>query len=667
VAATGFGAAALRTSEMQPHFLTASLSGAMVTGRVTQIEPLPSGERLTLAPAYIGKPASLADAIPLHLQITVLTATDDLQPGDWARLRADLHPPSGPAAPAAFDFRRQAFFAGIDGVGFSYTARQADPPVDLGTTTETRWLNDWADRLRQHIAQRISDILPADSAALSIALVVGNQTALRKADMSAMRDSGLSHLLSISGLHISLAAGIMFVSCRFILALFPWLALRVATKKWAAILALLGAAFYALLAGAAEPSLSGSVVPTQRSLVMTLIVFTAILLDRSPISLRLVAWSAVLLLLWQPESLIGPSFEMSFAAVFALIAGFEALRPHLLSIRRRLSSPPVDMVGRLLGYGGFALFWLFSLMLSSVIATLATAPYGLFHFDRLQVYGVAANMLAVPLTGIWLMPAAVLALLTMPLGLDAPFWHLLGWGCDVILWIGRSVQHWPQAVMAVPLMPAWGVLTASAGLIWVCLGHGWNRAIGLLGFVAMVLSMATIRQPDILLSESGRLVAVQDPSGQLVVSSNRIERRVRETWLHRRAQTKSDTFDYLSDQAKWIACDYADDCRLQVAGHQIVFDLGRVPSDVSCDASDIVIVPQRRIRCGNSNRTAPLVIDQRNLPQLGAVAIYLDQGSIIMETTAQTIGQRPWSAFYKSDSSGQDDDATDDGEPEAAQ
>lgn len=672
VVSIGFAAGCLRTREMKPHFLTEQMSGVMVMGRIAQVEPLPTGARLTIDPAYLGKSAA-SDAIARRLQITVLTVSDNLQPGDWVRLRADLHPPSGPATPGAFDFRRQAFFAGVDGVGFTYTARPARPGESWSDLGATSGLDDWADRLRQRIADRIEEILPGESGALAIALVVGNQTALRKADMSAMRDSGLSHLLSISGLHISLAAGLMFVSCRFLLALCPWLALRIATKKWAAVLALMGATFYAILAGAAEPTLSGSVVPTQRSLVMAFIAFSAILLDRSPISLRLVAWSAAALLLWQPDSLIGPSFQMSFAAVFALIAGFDALRPHLQRIRQYLAAPPADFAGRLIGYGGHGFFWLFSLVLSSLIASLATAPFGLYHFDRLQIYGIAANMLAVPLTGIWLMPAAVLALLLMPIGLDAPFWHLLGWGCDVILWIGRSVQHWPQAVIAVPAMPSWGLLAASTGLIWICLARGRIRLVGLTGAVIMMLSIVTLRQPDILLSESGRLIAVQDKAGQLVVSSNRTERRIRETWLHQRAQMKSDTFGYLNGQADWLSCAYADDCRVQVAGHRIIFDLGRVPSDIACSDGDIIIVPQRRIYCdGSGSSSTPIIIDQRNFMQSGATAIYLEPssvgpGSARIETAARSIGRRPWSAFNPHASTEEGDDLADDAEPEAAQ
>lgn len=644
VIAMGFAAACLRTASMTPHFLDRAMQAVPVMGRIAQIEPLPAGARLTLAPATLERRASADGAAMLKLQVTALTGTDDLQPGDWVRLRADLHPPSGPAAPGAFDFRRQAFFSGVDGIGFSFAARKVSMPMDAAAAPQPNPLSGWADRLRQRIGQRIAQVLPDEGGALAIALVVGNQTAMRKADMSAMRDSGLSHLLSISGLHISLAAGLVFFCSRFLLALIPWLALRIAGKKWAAVLGLLGATFYAVLAGAADPSLAGSVVPTQRSLFMVLIAFSAILLDRSPISLRLVAWSAVILLLWRPESLIGPSFQMSFAAVFALIACFEALRPQLTALRQYLSARPADTAGRFLGYGGFVLFWLFSLMLSSMIASLATAPFGLYHFDRLQIYGIAANMVAVPLTGFWLMPAAVMALLLMPLGLDAPFWHLLGSGCDAVLWIARGVQHWPHAVLGVSAMPGWGLLAASAGLIWICLARGWHRAIGLAGVAAMMLSMATMATPDILLSESGRLIALRDPARQLTVNSNRIEKRVRETWLRQQGQVKSATFIALAGQAGWLSCSYDDDCRAEIGGRVIRFDLGRVPGDISCAGIDIIIVPQRRIACREAAEPA-LVIDQGDMARTGAVAFYIKGTSLRMETAAEAVGRRPWSAY----------------------
>ena len=552
-----------------------------------------------------------------------------------------------PSIPGGYDFRRQAFFDGLDGTGFAFSLRQLTSataetvPVAQDMAAVLESYDDWADALRLKIGRRIAEILPESSGALAIALVVGNQTALRKDDLVAMRDSGLAHLLSISGLHISLAAGLVFFTTRFLLALIPWLALRVPIKKWAAVMALGGAGFYAVLAG--------STVPTQRSVLMAAIAFGAILLDRSPISLRLVAWSAIGLLLWRPDSVTGASFQMSFAAVFALIAVFDALRRPLLSLRQTVTAPPADVAGRVFSWAGIALFWVLTLVLSSLIASLATAPFGLYHFNRLQLYGIAANMLAVPITGFLIMPAAVMALLLMPFGLDAPFLWLLGAGCDVVLWIAHQVQSWPQAVTAVPAMPVWGLIAAASALIWLCLGKGWTRGLGLIGVGLMVLSILAVRPPDILISGSGRLIALRGPDGQLVVSSNRTERLARETWLRRAAQEKSITFDRLPADQTWITCRYFDNCIATLAGRRIVFDLGRVPEPVDCTA-DLVIVSQRRIDCADGaarGQGRSLMIDRRFTQQSGAMTLRFEGERAVLETVADAIGDRPWSAFSK--------------------
>ncbi|MDY0883043.1 ComEC/Rec2 family competence protein [Dongia soli] len=631
----GFADMTYRTLSATPHMLAEDLPGAYVSGRVARTEPLPNGLRLTLSPAFLGHDAEDDGAEPFSLRITVLRPVGDIVPGDWVRLRADLRPPSPPPAPGAYDFRRQAFFDGLDGTGFAFRAFKQESAEGRQATSFFDTYDDWADTLRQRIGDRISAVLPGPPGALAIALVVGNQTALRKADLDAMRDSGLAHLLSISGLHISLAAGLMFFSTRFLLALFPWLALRAPIKKWAAVMALAGAFFYAILAGAT--------VPTQRSVIMTGIVFGAILLDRSPISLRLVAWSAIMLLLWQPESLIGPSFQMSFAAVLALVAVFDALRQPLLSLRRRVTAPPADIGGRVLSYGGQGLFWLATMVLSSLAASLATAPFGLYHFNRLQFYGIAANMLAVPITGFLIMPAAVIALLLMPLGLDGPALHVLGWGCAAVLWVAHTVQDWPQAVTAIPTMPSWGLIAATTGFLWLCLGKGKARALGLAGFALMVISIFIQPVPDVFISASGRLLAMRGPDGQLGVSSNRSEKLVRETWLRRVGQDKSATFEKLATTQNWISCSYPDMCEGEIAGRRFFFDLGRVPSPVDCTAADLIIVPQRWVRCPPGN--AATIIDRRIFRSSGAMTLRIENGAVQIDSVAASIGKRPWSAY----------------------
>jgi hypothetical protein len=195
-------------------------------------------------------------------------------------------------------------------------------------------------------------------------------------------------------------------------------------------------------------------------------------------------------------------------------------------------------------------------------------------------------------------------------------------------------------------MSTWGLLAASMGLVWLCLGNGWNRLAGLLGVVAMLLAIITNRHPDILLSESGRLLAIQDPAGQLVVSSNRTERRIRDTWLRRQAQSKSASFEQTAQQMNWLSCTYADSCQVQIKNRKVVFDLGRIPSEIACGSNDVTIVPQRRIACsGPGDSSGHVVIDLRNVTDTGAIAIFIDAHALRIDTTAQSVGKRPWSAF----------------------
>ena len=259
-------------------------------------------------------------------------------------------------------------------------------------------LGVWLAELRQSITDRILTQLPGETGAVAAALMTGYQTAVPEPVMAAMRDSGLAHLLSISGLHIGLVAGLLFVGLRRALALIPPLALAHPIKKWAAGAALIGAFGYLLL--------SGAPVPTQRAFLMTGLMLVAVLLDRRAISMRSVAWAACAILLITPEALVGASLQMSFAAVVALVAAYEGTRDYRM--RQRIGSGPLRRAG----------LYVAGIALTSVVATLATAPYSVFHFNRLALYGVVANVLAVPLTGLWVMPWAVAAFLLMPFGLE---------------------------------------------------------------------------------------------------------------------------------------------------------------------------------------------------------------------------------------------------------
>ena len=345
-----------------------------------------------------------AEKAPDAVRVRLRGAQPTIRPGDGIRVRAVLTPPP-PAVPGAYDFQRQAYFDGLGAVGYSVGGAtvlplgEERPSVDVGL---------WFARLRAVVAERVRAHLDGATAAVTIALLNGEQRAIPERVMVAIRDSGLAHLLSISGLHIGLVAGIVMFAVRGALALVPPLALRFPIKKWAAVVSVFAAGAYTLLAAAP--------VPSQRSFLMIAVVLLAMLVDRQGLSMRLLAFAALAVLCTQPEAMLGPSFQMSFAAVLALMSAYKFVRAHRPAAGERPSP------------GRRALVYPAGVLLSTLIAGTATAPFAAYHFNRFQVYGIAANMLAVPVTGFWIMPWAVLAMLLMPFGLEGMALTPLSWG-----------------------------------------------------------------------------------------------------------------------------------------------------------------------------------------------------------------------------------------------
>ena len=443
----GFTGAKYRTLSVDAPVLAARTGPAMVSGQVVKVEPKPGGPRITLADVAVRRLD--ADETPRRVRIRLRDSQGRVAPGDWISIAAILMPPPAPSAPGAFDFPRHAFFKGLGAVGFAVgRVRHAEAPEGKGQGSFALWLST----LRQGIYRRITQSLGGTVGAVAAALMTGIRGAIPEEVMEAMRASGLAHLLAISGLHIGLVTGVLFFAIRGILAALEPIALRFAIKKWAALGALLGAFAYLLVTGAT--------VPTQRAFLMAAMVLSAIMLDRTAISMRLVAWAALIVLLIAPESLLGASFQMSFAAVIALVAGYEAVRVPF---------------GRWRAHGGWwrlPLIYLLGVGLTTIIAGSATTPFVIFHFNRFSAFGLAANLLAVPVTALWIMPWATVAYILMPLGLEGVALAPMGWGIEAVIAIAREVAGWPGSVTLVPAMPVSGIALVAAGGLWLCL---WRR------------------------------------------------------------------------------------------------------------------------------------------------------------------------------------------------
>jgi competence protein ComEC len=557
------------------------------------------------------------------MRVKTVVAQPELRIGQKVGGVATLSAPGGPAEPGAFNFRRQAFFDDLGATGFGYgRLKILKEPEDGRFGGVAMEIADRIHATRAAIAQRIRSQLPEATGAVAIALTVGDQTALRAADINAMRDSGLAHLMSISGLHIGIAAGLFFFGLRFALAFVPWITLRYPVKKWAAVLAIVAAALYAGLAGWTPP--------TQRSLLMTGIALLAIILDRSPISLQLVAWAAALILVFQPETLLGASFQMSFAAVFALVVVFDRLAPWLAA-RRQSWGEGASWDAKLFAVIGNAMLWLAATIMTSFVAGLATLPFAVFHFDRLSNYGVFANAIAVPLTAFWIMPTAALSLLLMPFGLEGWALQAMGWGCDLLLWVAHWVADWPGAIAVLPAMPTVALPIVALGLLWLGMARGRWRAFGAAAIVVAIVSAWMVPRPDILVSPSGKLLAFRTPDNHLMLSSNRAERLVRETWLRRNGQIRFDDIGDLDGAETWLRCDEAA-CDYQGRVRVLLSD-----APAPCGDSALVIVP-RAVAVGCPEFT----IDQARLAARGAHAVYLKPDRIEIVDAASGIGKRPW-------------------------
>ncbi|MDO9712085.1 ComEC/Rec2 family competence protein [Paracraurococcus lichenis] len=604
--ALGFAAAAWQAGR-QPPMPDLPRGATLVAARVAAVELLPEGQRLTL------EAARLDGGAPLARQIRVRLKTEDParpQPGDTVRLRALVRPPAPPAHPGAWDFQRAAWFSGLGGSGFALGRAEVTPGEAGGPALAT---------LRAAIEARVTAAIPGPAGAVAAALLTGGQSAIPPVDLAAMRDSGLAHLLSVSGLHIAIVMGVSFAVLRLLLVLSPWLALRVPAKAVAAVAALGVGGLYLLLTGAA--------VPMQRSFAMAALATLALLTGRRALSLRAWALAAAAVLLVQPAAVLGASFQMSFAAVLALIAGWEWLRPRLPR-----AGPGRARWRRRLALAGFGV------VATSILAGAATTPFGLHHFGRLQLYGVAANALAVPITSALVMPAGMAAVALMPFGLEGLALAPMGWGVEAILAVARWVAGWPGAALAVAPIPAWGLGLCAFGMLWLCLWLTPMRLLGVPLILAGLASGAWQRPPDILVSADARLIGLRDGEGLAIQRLSGASGLTRETWLRLFGAAEAAALPREgTSEGGAIACRPAA-CTLRPdPGGPAAVLLRTGPAAEAC-AGAALVVSAEPVR----GRCAAQVIDRFAVWRNGAHAVWLERDGVRMLSDRAARGARPW-------------------------
>lgn len=613
--ALGFAAAKLRAQWVQAPILERQLGAAELRGFVELVEPRATrGARITLRVSHL---AGLdAEHRPRRVRIRVNTVPPGLKPGDAIKLRAILAPPALPALPGDYDFARAAWFQGLGGVGYAMAAPVLDR--DAGPAPLSLRVSAAIERVRQAIGARVLAGLPGETGAIANALVTGERGGISQATNDAFRDSGLFHILSISGLHMTVIAGAVFLSIRLLLAAVPPVALLFPIKKWAAVVAVVAALGYLLI--------SGSTSATIRSWIMISLMFLAVLLDRPAVALRNVALAALAILIAFPESVFDVGFQMSFAAVVALVATFEELRERARQRREALFNG--TLLRGLLFFGG--------IVLTTLVASIAVAPFAAYHFHKTQQFAVLANLIAIPICNLIVMPGALLTLVLMPFGAETiPLW-LMGKGIEGMVWCAYTVADLPGAVGRIPAIPEVAFALMVIGGLWFLLWRTRWRVIGLMLAAAGLAVAPALPRPDILIGRDGQLVAIRTADERLSalpVSGSTYELQ---RWLEHDGDARTAREAIRQDTYR---CD-ALGCTATIKGQlvAVAHHPGAVADD--CSRAKLLILNFPKPRGCQATGT---VIDFFELREKGTHAVYVDGGVLSVTTVADMRGDRPWS------------------------
>ena len=588
----GFGmlASAWRVERVDAPQIVAGLAPSLVTGRVIQYDLAAKGARVVLDHVLVeGVPAA---ETPREIRLRLTRYSAPPPPGATIMVKAMLMPPPGPAAPGTHDFHRDAYFDGIGGSGFA-VGRPQLLEADSGKPLVLEVLRQ---RITGHIAAALGS---TPAAAIANAYLTGERGLIDEATADDMRNSGLAHLLAISGMKVGLVAVLVFAAIRLLAALLPRVTSHVSGRKAGAVGGIAAAIGYTLLAAAPIPAL--------RSVLMTGMSMGAILVDRQSFSLRLAAVAASIVIIWQPDSVLGASFQMSFAAVMTLIAFYEAFQHRIAGFYR--------------GAGRVRRLWLdlWKIVLTTLVATLVTSPLALFHFQQEANYSLPANALAIPLNDFWIMPCALLAILLMPFGLDRWPLQAMGQGIEVMLRIAHRVAGWPGAITQTPLLPASSLLLCLFGLYWLIIWRRNWRWLGLIPIVAGSIVACLTVPAQIMIDADARRVAVRLSDGRLAVNAIAKRDFTIDSWQRLAGGDKAVLFAAVQDP--WLQCGDGY-CFYQPADRQaVVVLLSAAAAESQCQADRIVISMVRlQVNC-----LASRLIDPEFLAAEGATSLRFEK------------------------------------------
>jgi competence protein ComEC len=628
---TGLMSASWRTARVAAPVLD-RIRVVTLEGYIEEMDFRRTGARFLLRPERAEGLA--ADALPFRVRLT-LRRTPPFEAGTYVRVKARLLPPARASLPGGYDFARDAWFARIGAVGnvlgrmdIVGAPHQPDPLLALAMAI---------DRGRNALAARVDAIVGGDAGAIAAAMVTGKRDLLSDTAKDIIREAGIFHIITISGVQMTLVAGIFFVGLRRLLAMSKTLALRYPIKKWAAAAAIAGAILYDVM--------TGSRVGTERALFMTVIMLGAVLMDRQAFSMRNLAFAAMLVIALEPEALLGASFQLSFAAVAALVAVYEARGAAALHGDRHEFGrrPPYHKLS------SAARVWAFikeklghspaALLFATFCATSATASFMAYDFHELSPYVLIGNPLTLTIIELFAVPGALIGTMLYPLGLDAFVWHYVGAGIHFILWVARGIGSLPGSSLHVGAFAPWSIVFLTFAVLSAVIWRTRLLRASAIPFALIGLyGAATGPSFDLAVASTGDALALRGGDGQLTILGRRPSLFAAEQWLRADADPRAARQAIEADACDKVGCvGYLKDGRAV----SLVFDKAGFAED--CQRADVLVTPLR----APPGCAAPLVIDRDRLTETGAMALNAQDGGFRIATARVAGEDRPWSRAPK--------------------
>jgi competence protein ComEC len=592
----GFIACVIRTQTVYAPTIHHKLENIWINGQISEIQLAERGGRITLTNLFVRELSKKQT----HKKIKIISnsSLEQFTVGDKVVFMGTLMAPAAPMVPAGFDYQRFAYYQQIGGTGFALSKiiLKSKPPLEA----------HFIEKIRQKIIARINHTMPQPAASIASGMLVGDSSYLKQKVYQQVKAVGIAHVIAISGMHMVVIVGIIFLSTRQLCTYSQFLSINYNLKKLSAIWAIIGSFFYLILAG--------NPVSAQRAYLMSTMILLSVLFDRYNNPLNSMAIACTIILLITPEALLNPSLQMSVASCFGLIMAYDQLQKLLPDHNDN------NLFLRIMRYG-------FNVAASTFIAGLFTAPLIIYHFHNFPTYTILANLLAIPLTDMILMPLGLLGLLLMPLQLEQLPLALMKIGIDLMLWLVVKISILPQANVFIPHLPIYLVAAFIVGIIAIFVPKNWLR---LGGFGILTLSCYAAfktKMPDLVVSGDGDLFAVLHKQ-RYYFSSLRHRKFTRQVWQEFLGESNPQSI-----KSAQIENCTAVEC---LVGDKILISFQ--PDNTMCDKYQLIInLAEQPLFCSDSK-----IINRIYLFENGTSFIYLRENDFSIDFAIDPLVARPW-------------------------